>query len=260
MIRISGLVTAIAFVLSANATPAVASDPNVEPGPNQYIVEGDKYNQDPGDQDVPAGDSGLAGSWHSRPMCSDGGYCIACPNGETRLYVWYRTPEGEDLPGQAVCPGSDAPARPQLTIEMVASALRRVPLPPSKLIIQPPDGRTLVNFETNFYTPERTLFRSVRLLGQRVELRITASRYTWHFGDGTTTATEEAGAPYPKLTITHNYLRTGRYAPSLDTTYVADFRVGSGPWREVPGSVTIEGEPASIRAIEATPTLVGYSG
>lgn len=154
----------------------------------------------------------------------------------------------------------DSPAAPVLTPGSVARALRRVPLPPSELIIQPPDGRTLVNFDTNFYTEERTLFRAVRLLGQRVELRIVADSYTWHFGDGQSVTTSEPGAPYPRLEVTHSYLRTGRFGPSLDTTYVADFRVGGGAWQPVPGSVTIAGPTLSLRAVEATPVLVGYDG
>lgn len=166
---------------------------------------------------------------------------------------------GEDV--EEMCGGADdAVDDVVLTPGLVARALRRVPLPPSELIIQPPDGRTLVNFDTNFYTEERTLFRAVRLLGQRVELRIVADSYTWHFGDGQSVTTSEPGAPYPRLEVTHSYLRTGRFGPSLDTTYVADFRVGGGAWQPVPGSVTIAGPTLSLRAVEATPVLVGYDG
>ncbi len=117
-----------------------------------------------------------------------------------------------------------------------------------------------MNFDTNFFTEERTLDRTVRLLGQRVDLRIWAHSYTWHFGDGETITTSNPGAPYPKLQITHNYLRKGDYQPTMDTTWVADYRVGGGAWQSVPGSVTIEGGPTSLEAIEARPTLVGYGG
>ena len=115
-----------------------------------------------------------------------------------------------------------------------------------------------MNFETNFFTEERTLDRTVRLLGQRVDLRIWAHSYTWHFGDGEAITTSKPGAPYPKLLITHNYLKKGAYRPAMDTTWVADYRVGGGAWQSVPGSVTIEGSPTNLQAIEARPTLVGY--
>ena len=40
----------------------------------------------------------------------------------------------------------------EITPALVAAALTRVALPASTLQVQPPDGRTLVNFDTNFYT------------------------------------------------------------------------------------------------------------
>ncbi len=130
-------------------------------------------------------------------------------------------------------------------------------MPASELIIQPPDGKTLVNFETNFYTEQQTLFRSVTLLGHKVDLRITVHSYLWHFDDGDNLTTSKPGAPYPRLQITHNYLRKATYWPRLDTTYIADYRVDGGAWAPVPGSVSIEGEPERLEAIEASPTLVG---
>ncbi|KAA1419222.1 hypothetical protein F0U44_12290 [Nocardioides humilatus] len=142
----------------------------------------------------------------------------------------------------------------------MAIAFQRIPLPPSTFTVQPPGGKTLVNFDTNFFTRPPNLDRTIRLLGQRVDLRIRASSYTWHFGDGESTATDKPGAPYPRLLITHNYVRTGRYATSMDTTWVADYRVGGGNWQPVPGGVTITGSSVGLRAIEASPTLVGYGG
>ncbi len=100
----------------------------------------------------------------------------------------------------------------------------------------------------------------MRLLGQRVDLRIVPHSYTWHFDDGQAITTSKPGAPFPRLQITHNYLQKGAYGPALDTTWVADYRVNGGTWRPVPGSVTIAGNPANLRAIEARPTLVGYGG
>ncbi|WP_322937849.1 PKD domain-containing protein [Nocardioides bizhenqiangii] len=156
------------------------------------------------------------------------------------------------------CPSDGGP--PVVTDDVVATAFRRISLPPSTFSIQPPGGQTLVNFKTNFFTEERTLNRTVTLLGQRVDLRIWAHSYTWHFGDGESITTSKPGAPYPKLLITHNYLKKGDYRPAMDTTWVADYRVGGGAWQSVPGSVTIEGAPANLEAIEARPTLVGYGG
>lgn len=213
---------------------------------------------DQGNDVYNTGDGGLPeGEYHHSPMC-DGGECapaFVCPDGSYMYREWIEGPNGEILWDRLYCPGEGGSQAP--TPGMVLRAFRHIPLPASPLIIEPPDGRTLVNFETNFYTEKERLFRSVTLLGQRIELRIDVHSYTWHFDDGERLRTSEPGAPYPKLQITHNYLRAGAYRPRLDTTYVADYRVNGGAWQTVPGSVTIEGSPESLRAVEARPILTG---
>jgi hypothetical protein len=152
------------------------------------------------------------------------------------------------------------PELPVVTPGSASAALRRLPLPPSTLRVQPPNGRTLVNFATNFYTDREEFTRTVRLLGQQVELRITPARFTWRFDDRESATTTTPGTPYPDLEVTHDYLVKGEVHPRVDTTYTADFRVNGGAWRPVPGSVTIEGDPVALEVVEASPILVGYGG
>ena len=157
------------------------------------------------------------------------------------------------------CESEPTPDEPVLTGEMVSQAFAFTPLPASTLIIQPPNGRTLVNFDTNFYTdaPAEQII-AVTLLDQVVELRVWPASFTWNFGDGATTQTTERGAAYPALDITHKYLRKGEVAPSLDTTYAAEWRLqGTAGWQPVVGTVTIAGEPSALQVLTATPTLVG---
>ncbi|MBZ5737326.1 hypothetical protein [Nocardioides mangrovi] len=156
-----------------------------------------------------------------------------------------------DLPPDAVVPAAT------ITPGIVASAFRRLPLPGAELVVQPPGGRTLVNFDTNFYTERGEMTRVVHLLGQRVELRIRPSSYGWRFGDGASQQSDGPGARYPHLEITHRYLRKGRVQPSVAVTYAADFRVGDGPWRPVAGTVTIPGRTEALRVVTARPVLVG---
>ena len=139
-------------------------------------------------------------------------------------------------------------------------ALKRVRLAAiARCMVQPPNGRTLVNFATNFYTEREEFTRNVRLLGQRIELRITPSQFTWHFDDGESATTTSPGSPYPHLEVTHDYLDKGGVSPSVDTTYTAEFRVGGGSWQPVPGSVTIPGVSVALEVVEASPVLVGYN-
>ncbi|HRD61602.1 MAG TPA: hypothetical protein PK324_05405 [Nocardioides sp.] len=144
-----------------------------------------------------------------------------------------------------------------VTPALVAEAFSTVPLPASQLSVQPPGGRTLVNFDTNSFTETGEFDRAVNLLGQRVELHVVPSVFTSRFGDGATLATDDPGSPYPDLEVTHRYLRKGRVAPSVDTTYTARFRVEGGPWLDVPGSVTVSGAAVDLEVVTATPTLIG---
>lgn len=141
---------------------------------------------------------------------------------------------------------------------VVAAAFRELELPPSQLVVQPPNGRTLVNFATNFYTETEPFARTITLLGQQVDLRIRPSAFGWRFGDGERLSSTSAGSPYPRLEITHLYRDRGAVRPAVDTTYSADWRVNGGPWRPVNGTVTIPGAPVTLDVVEASPTLVGY--
>ena len=175
------------------------------------------------------------------------------------VYTWLEANDGEQVGMDSNCPKDALPGpSPAVTPGLVLAAFRRIALPASELVVQPPGGRTLVNFETNFYTDNGEFTRTVSLLGQRVELRIWPSAFGWRFGDGDTKQTAEAGSPYPDLEITHRYLSKGQVSPSVDTTYAAQFRVNGGPWRDVDGTVTIPGAPQDLRVVTARPVLVGY--
>jgi len=152
-------------------------------------------------------------------------------------------------------PAEDAEAT--ITPDLVAAAFQQIPLPASELSVQPANGRTLVNFDTNFFTDTAPFDRTVTLLGQRVDLHIVPSAFGWRFGDGAALASRDAGAPYPDLRITHAYQRKGSVQPAVDTTYTATYRVNGGSWAAVPGSVTVPGESVGLRVLTATPVLVG---
>ena len=141
---------------------------------------------------------------------------------------------------------------------MVAVAMRLVPLPPLVLQVQPSNGRTLVNFDTNFFAEAQPVDIPMNLLGQHVDLHAVPSRFSWWFGDGESLVTSEPGAPYPDLEVTHRYLKKGQVAPSVDTTYIATYRVNGGRSIDVKGEVTIPGVPVDLQVLTATPTLVGY--
>ena len=145
-----------------------------------------------------------------------------------------------------------------ITPAMVRREMQRLDWPTAQLEVQPPDGQTLINFETNFFTENTDpATQTVTLLGQRVEIEATPSEYTWDFGDGTSTTTTSPGAAYPGLDVTHEYADPGRVAPSVDTTYTGRFRINGDAWQPIPGSLTVPGETVALRVRSASPRLVG---
>ena len=187
----------------------------------------------PGDGDsiAPVADDGH--TYSLQPYCGVGGAAlcrepVVCQDadGDRGFYMEvYR--DGEPT-GRTVCV-TDAEAREArvVTAGLVVSAFRRLAWPASDLVIQPPRGRTLVNFETNFFTDNAApTTRTVRLLGQRVTIEATPVEYVWDFGDGEQLRTTEPGTPYPRLEVTHNYFRAEAYRPAVDTVYAGRFRPG----------------------------------
>lgn len=190
------------------------------------------------------------------PVC---GRNLTCTTATGKPGVFYAVTVNGEPSGRRCIGDAEANGAGIVTPGQVLEAMRRLDWPASPLVIQPPDGLTLVNFETNFYTTGTSaVTRVVTLLGQRITIEATPSEYHWAFGDGESLASAEPGAAYPALTITHTYLRTGTYAASLDTTYSGRYRVGNGAWQDIPGTVTVQGAPESLRAIEAQPKLVGH--
>lgn len=145
-----------------------------------------------------------------------------------------------------------------VTDSMVREALAdRVPKP--KPTIEPPDGRTIVNFPTIFYTSGAPYHETVPMAGGSVRVELYAERtaFRWHFGDGATRETTDPGAPYPHETVTHPYRFAGHFSPSVDITW-SHFRyriVGQGGWHSVDGSFTPDGPQAELRSVEALDLL-----
>ncbi len=95
---------------------------------------------------------------------------LICPDPDQRLWqLWGRLPNGNWTTVTTGCFGGTPPAYqpPAVTPGDVLTALRRVGLPELATVVQPAD-KTLVNFDTNFYTEPRPVSLTLTLLGQRV--------------------------------------------------------------------------------------------
>ncbi|QIK74365.1 hypothetical protein [Nocardioides piscis] len=169
-------------------------------------------------------------------------------------------------------PTVDAPA-PQVDIpsEML-TAFKQVTLPSSTIRVQPPGGKTLVNFDTIFSTKAERHQIDVHLdkVDIDVVLEVWPSSFAWHHGDGTSQTTTIPGRAWTEGDevspdngfVVHRYTRLHKAAPvSVDTTWSAQFKVAGQPaWQPVDGTVTIAGQPITLRVLEATPALVAGQG
>jgi hypothetical protein len=194
---------------------------------------------------------------------TDCGAAMVCPDARERLWrLWGQDERSRAwLPLTTRCFGqpptaADTP-QPKVTPGLVLNALRRVGLPSLDAHTQPED-KTLVNFNTIFYTDAEPFTTNLQLLGRDVDVEATPTEFLWHHGDGTTAATSEPGAPYPAKDITHRYTDAHvTVNPRVDVTYTARFRVNGGAWREIAETITIAGPPGELRVAEATPALSG---
>jgi hypothetical protein len=141
-------------------------------------------------------------------------------------------------------------------IQLVIQEWQSIQIPAATIGISPPDGRTLVNFDTVFYTTAGEQSFPVTLLGRSVVIYAIPVEYTWHHGDGTTQSTATSGAPYPSKEIAHQYLDTGTVTPRVDIRYRAEFTVDGGERQPVPGFATVAGTSEELAILEAHTRLV----
>jgi hypothetical protein len=140
---------------------------------------------------------------------------------------------------------------------MVLSALRRVGLPEPTTNVQP-RTKTLVNFDTIFYTEPQPVDLTLTILRQAVDIEARPTSFHWVFGDGGETTTASPGAPYPSKEIVHRYLDADvTVSPHVEAIYTARFRVNGGAWQDIGETVTSVGPPTHLRVVEGTPLLAG---
>ena len=203
------------------------------------------------------------------PACSLGG-SVSCTAGqscegtgqlhETQLVF----PDGHTEPGPQVCVGGEQAPAKQLTAERVLQAFREVPLPTPSLGTSPPDGTTLVNVPTIFYTRAEPFGRDVRVLGRRVHLEIAPVSYEWRVGQGGDFETTSPGSPYqrgvtpqsdPDAYVTWTYDSASSEAASVRVVWGATWSLGGKSMGRVPGTVEMLSSTATVRVREAQPVL-----
>ncbi len=204
--------------------------------------------------------------WTVRQLCKDGtsGETEVCSNPRActvdgkvgTLYGVYRNGTREGIACLTAFEAAEVDQPPIRTL--VIEAFERLSWPASTMVVQPPNGKTLVNLETNFYTSNSNVASiPVDLLGANVVVSARPIAYRWNFGDGTSTVTETPGAPYPSLDVSHVYDQADMVAVSVDTQYGdASFTVNGGPPEAIPSTIWVAGATQDLEVVEAVPQLV----
>jgi hypothetical protein len=283
-----GLTIALVLVAALGVSlgiegPAIGQDCSTasETGTNTFVAMGECHSGDASDgapQVTGAAEPTGSTTYSYEPACVRGegitrddfygcdGQLKCGRNDKGKLFhAWAHHPDGSDeYLGEQCFEPDEAPVAPtpQVTQALVLRAFERIPVPASRVSIQPPGGKTLVNLETIFSTQAREFTRTIGLLGHRVDLEIWPSRFEWVTGDGADFATDWAGRPWEKGVplgefITHIYDDAQGVTTRVDTTWSARYRVDGGSWNDVGGTVTIEGEPFDLAVLSAEPHLVG---
>ena len=206
--------------------------------------------------------------WTARQICKEGGRnpegicfnpdpCTTAAGTPGTRYVLFK--DGEKWGTACLSAGEYAQVDdPPPIRELVLEAFKTLSWSPSDLVVQPPNGKTLVNLETNFYTTNSSPTSiSVMLVESQVVVTARPIAYRWHFDDATSITTTTPGAPYPDLDVAHVYEQTGDVAVSVDTQYGdASFTVNGGPSEAIPSTTWVAGESQDLEIVEAMPQLV----
>ena len=61
--------------------------------------------------------------------------------------------------------------------------------------------------------------------------------------------TSDPGGPYPTLTNSHSYTRTGSYAITMTTYYTAQLSVAGGPFEPIAGQAGVASAPVNVQVL-----------
>ncbi|GAB3390153.1 hypothetical protein GCM10027568_13420 [Humibacter soli] len=136
--------------------------------------------------------------------------------------------------------------------------------PEAPSVVGEPNGWAVIGLDANFVAGATVHTTSGPLLGVRADVRFTPSGFDWTYGDGVGSTTDTGGRTWEALGVpefsptatSHVYATSGKYALDLAVAYTAEFRVGGGAWRGIPGTLRLSAATSTIVAGDAATVLV----
>lgn len=190
-------------------------------------------------------------------LAYEGIECDADEYAQGALFREERQDDGSWGPPELV--GDEGCITPQDLLAEAEREFATLPITPSSIVVQPPDGWTLVNVPTITYTDPAEQTFEAALLGIPVEIRATPEQYSWDYADGSAPlVTDDPGAPYPDHTVHHTYEQpVDSVTIGLETSWSGQFRIAGSPtWTDVPGTATTSSEAEPLQVYEARSRLV----
>jgi len=203
----------------------------------------------------------LGCTWRYTVYCEQGhnGFCAhavsTCPRGEVRYRVWFgKTRESTKVVG-TVCWGAGKPAtRRDFETEVNSSALRYVPaLNPGVA----PRGSTYASVPIVVWSGQPAIFiaKPMYLAGHPVQIQASAM-WQWVWGDGSSQWTSVPGRKFPRRSLSHQYLKAGRYLVRVRTLWRATYFVSGIGSFSAAGDLIGQNAQLSIQVKSARAVLV----
>ena len=127
-----------------------------------------------------------------------------------------------------------------------------------------PDGWAVVGLPANFVSGASTHVVDGTLLGALASVRFTPVAWHWDYGDGGSTSLGTGGARWAELgspefaatPTSHVFHRKGSYTVTLGIDLRAEYRVGSGAWTPIAGTLRVEASTLTVVVTSAQTVLV----
>ena len=141
----------------------------------------------------------------------------------------------------------------------VAMRLRdHMPVPLANVRINP--GQGLVGTESWFWIQGYNgapITDSTNAFGKVIKVQAVVTHYEWSFGDGATVTSDTPGQAYPsRSAVRHVYEQSSSGAQSgygvvVNFVFTVRYRVGNGPWIEIPGITRTAQADYAVRESQA---------
>lgn len=130
--------------------------------------------------------------------------------------------------------------------------------------VMEPSGWAIEGLPSNFVSAASAHAVDGELFGTPATVRFTPIAWRWDYGDGSTSAPATGGsrwadigaAEFSPTATSHAYGLAGRYRVTLTVEFRAEYRVGTGAWTSIAGSVPIAATPLDVTVARATTVLV----